>query len=264
MPDIQVFQKALMSEGVMQGLRSRLTSDIDPNFIVRAAMSSLARKDSRGQRLRDCTPDSVVLSLYDAAQHGLPPDDVRGLAYLVPYGSECRLIIGYRGLIVLAMQSGRFKYIDAFLACDGDEYDLQYGTDPLITHTPKVGPKGDASNVIGAYAIAVLTDGTRIFDWLWRTELERAMGASKAKSGDTPWKSWPTEMMKKTAVRRLCSHKLAFLPEISAAITAMDAVEFDDDVKTVESTVVAEPEDVLSQAVKASVEMFADPVESNP
>lgn len=56
--------------------------------------------------LQKCTPESIAASLMIASQLGLEPG-VNGAAFLVPYGSTCTLVPGWKGLVDLATRSGR-------------------------------------------------------------------------------------------------------------------------------------------------------------
>ena len=71
--------------------------------------------------LQKCTPQSIVRSLIQAAELGLTPSSSLGECYLVPFGTNCQLIIGYRGLIALARRSGEIVSISAGVIYEGDD-----------------------------------------------------------------------------------------------------------------------------------------------
>lgn len=160
---------------------------------------------NRQPELLNCTPASLFQSLMMAGQLGLEPDGVLGSAYLIPYGTNCTLIPGYRGLIDLARRSGQIKSIEAHLVRQGDKFECAFGLDPQLSHTPAF-PGDEAylknENIIGAYAVAKLVDGGEQFEVMSRAEIDAIRNRSKAsKSG--PWVTDFGEMARKTVVRRL-------------------------------------------------------------
>jgi recombinational DNA repair protein RecT len=126
-----------------------------------------------------------------------------GQAYLVPYGKRAQLIIGYRGMLALARRSGDIVSIDAHVVHENDKFEASYGTDGRLHHEQCL--TGDPGKVICAYAYARLKDGGYAYDVLPLSELERIRRSSAAASSG-PWKSWPEEMMRKSAVKRLCKY----------------------------------------------------------
>lgn len=64
---------------------------------------------------------------------------------------------------------------------------------------------GDRGQMIGAYAYAVMKDGsTSQVVIRSKAEIEKVRAVSKtAKSSDSPWNAWPDRMWKKTVVREL-------------------------------------------------------------
>lgn len=158
---------------------------------------------SKSPKLRECTPMSVLECVMTAAQLGLDPSGVLGSAYLVPFKQQCTLIIGYRGLIDLCRRSGDVVSVQARLVYRADEFECQLGSDePRITHKPNLQADREDKDIIGAYAVALLTGGVRQFDWMSRKEIEKIRSRSRA-SGAGPWVTDFGEMCKKTVIRRL-------------------------------------------------------------
>ncbi|WP_202630600.1 recombinase RecT, partial [Deinococcus alpinitundrae] len=79
--------------------------------------------------LKECTPESLLGAVMQAAQVGLEPDAL-GSAYLVPYYNknknvkEVQLQIGYKGLIELVRRSGQVTSIVANEVYENDEFDF--------------------------------------------------------------------------------------------------------------------------------------------
>ena len=78
------------------------TAGLTADRMVRLALTMLKRNEA----LQKCTPLSVMACVVEIAQLGLEPEGVLGHAYMVPFGDQCTLIVGYRGFMHLMYQSG--------------------------------------------------------------------------------------------------------------------------------------------------------------
>ncbi|MFX6023206.1 recombinase RecT, partial [Acinetobacter baumannii] len=76
-----------------------------------------------------------------------------------------QVIIGYKGLIDLARRSGQIVSIAAHEVCENDKFELVYGIDEKLNHTPAMGARGE---VVGFYAVAKLTGGGYAFEFMSR------------------------------------------------------------------------------------------------
>ena len=177
-----------------------LPDHISPQKINRVIITEI----SKNPRLLKCSRESVLTSAMEACQLGLVPNSVQGLAYLIPYGTKCQLITGYKGLISLALQSGRLASIWGRIVREGDHFEYEEGTNPFIHHKPTVGKKGDKSGaVVGAYAVAKMKGGEDTqFEFLSLLDIERVKARSSSGSKG-PWVDDYEQMAKKTAVRAL-------------------------------------------------------------
>ena len=183
---------------------------------------------ARVPKLLECTPASILNAVMTCAELGLAPGPL-GSVYFIPYGRECQLIIGYRGMLDLARRSGQITTISAVVVRQGDDWSLSYGEGGAhFSHVPKA-PTSAA--IIGVWALAKFRDGGHQFDYMSKDEVDAIRRRSKA-SGSGPWVTDYTEMMKKTVLRRLCK-LLPLTPEIEAQIALADRTEFDIDAEAV-------------------------------
>ena len=172
--------------------------------------------------LDKCGPGAIISQLLVCAKLGLEPDGVLGSAHLVPYGSKCQLIVGYRGYIDLARRTGAIKKIEAHVVRSADHFEYEYGTEEKLIHAPQ---STDEDEIIAAYAIATLADGIKQFEVMDIEELLKIKaGSSGAKRADSPWNIHFGEMCRKTVVRRLMKY-LPLSPEIALAHRAEDQPE---------------------------------------
>ena len=98
-----------------------LPKHLKPERFIRVAVAAM----NRTPKLKQCTPESFFKCMIDLSSYGLEPDGRR--AHLIPYGTECTLIIDYKGLAELAMRSGILKRIHADVICESDEFEYDLG-----------------------------------------------------------------------------------------------------------------------------------------
>jgi recombination protein RecT len=164
---------------------------------------------------------SFAGALLTASALGLEPNTPNAEAYLVPYGAECTLIVGYQGLIKLFWQHPLAQHIDAQAVYVGDEFDYAYGLDPFLRHKPSLDPDRLTRDVTHYYAVASLKTGARAFVVLSPEQVKELrggkVGPDKRFKGGDPMK-W---MERKTALRQL----LKTLPRSTALNHALASDE---------------------------------------
>lgn len=184
--------------------------------------------------LAKCDVASLVGAIGQCAQMGLEPNTVLGHAYLVPFNTKrkdangaerwvnsVQVIIGYKGLIDLARRSGQIVSIAAHEVCENDKFELVYGLDEKLNHTPAMGERGA---VVGFYSVAKLKDGGHCFEFMSRMQVE-AIQAAADKKNKYPSKVWQehfVEMGRKTVIRRLAKYlPLSIEFQTAAALDGM-------------------------------------------
>jgi recombination protein RecT len=187
-------------------------------------------------KLAQCTQESFAASLMTCAQLDLEPNTPQQLAHLIPYGKECTFQPGYPGLMELAYRTGKVSafHADVVYRKEVETGLFRYtkGIDPTIHH--EVDVLGDAreGEIVSAYAVAKMKDGTPIFRVIDRKDVERAKKTSASLKGEktqySPWNTSPDAMWMKTAIKRLCN----FLPRTEQLALA---IELDDKAERGES-----------------------------
>lgn len=165
---------------------------------IRVAITTVRKSEA----LQNCNALSIVSCIMESAQLGLEISGVLGHAYMVPYGTEAQLQIGYRGFIALANNSDKIDWCDGKLVYEGDEFDYQHGTDPYIKHIPC--GESDFEKVTHAYFIAKLMSGSAIFNVWTREKIEahRDRYSPSAKRGkESAWNIAEEPMFIKTVTR---------------------------------------------------------------
>lgn len=191
------FQQALTVK--KENIASRLPSHMRhlADRMVKIALTAAAKSP----KILECSRESVMLSIMQAAELGLEPGGALGEGYLVPYGSTCQFIPGYRGLISLARRSGQIISIEAHLVREGDDFDFALGLEPMLKHRPNLEAE-EPGAIKFVYAVAKIKGGGTQYEVMSKAEIEAIRKRSRAASAG-PWVTDYGEMARKTVIRRL-------------------------------------------------------------
>jgi recombination protein RecT len=192
-PPIVILRERL--DARVDELKAALPSDIDPQKFKRAVLTAA----SINPDLQACAWQSLWNACLRACQDGLLPDGRQGA--IVPYKDRATWIPMYQGLLLRAWRTGRFKWIGANIVREGEPWEHHVdATGEHFHHVP--GDDTDAP-MLRVYAAATTLDGGTFIAVLPKAEVDKIQRMSKASRDDSPWKMWPSEMQKKTALRRL-------------------------------------------------------------
>lgn len=175
---------------------------IDPDKLINI-VGSLLNSD-RGASLRGCETQSFYTALIDALTVGVVP--VMGRAYLVPRGTKCTYMLGYQGMIDLAVRAGLL--VRAETVMEDDQFEWEQGLEPRLFHKPSLGGRTDDTKMKAAYCVTefppVGGQPRRMITVMSRAEIEAARDSTRnPKYGLPPtWKNHYLEMAKKTVLRR--------------------------------------------------------------
>jgi recombination protein RecT len=218
---------------IAAALPGSLAGHLGPDRMLRLVLTEIRQRP----KLAECSPASVFGGAVMAAQLGLRLGEFNS-AWLIPYstkkGMEAQLQIGYDGLRELVERSGKVSGMHACVVYEDDEWDLELAP-PKLYHKP-ARPKQPKSakeaaeilksrreEIVAAYAVAEMNDGTRRFAWLWTYEIEHRRAASRAKDAG-PWVTHYEQMAMKSAIRELCRN-MPKSSELAAALTLEDRAE---------------------------------------
>lgn len=152
--------------------------------------------------LANASVDSIYQAAYLAAVVGLPINNNLGKAYIVPYGGQAQMQIGWKGFVELAIRSGFYKkikptiiYENMFISWDEVDEDLVY--DKNVRGTGKI---------IGYYAKFELLNGYQKADFWYYDEVE-AHGKKYSKTyNNGPWKTEFDDMALKTVLKAILKY----------------------------------------------------------
>ena len=134
-----------MLRAFLPEIQRALPKHLNGDRMARIALTAFRRTP----KLAQCDPRSVFAAVIQASQLGLEPDTM-GRAYLIPYGSECQFVPGWKGLVDLVNRSGQGT-VWTGAVFEGDSFDYQLGDSPYVKHKP--GTEDSPDKLTHVYAI---------------------------------------------------------------------------------------------------------------
>jgi len=200
----QVGLKGLLMS--MQGqIAKALPSVLTPERYTRMVMTAL----STYPQLQQCTPESFLGAVMQAAQLGVEPNTPLGQAYLIPFRNKGRLEVqfqlGYKAYLDLAYRSGEVTIIDAQAVHKNDEFEYEYGLDPKLKFKPALTDRGE---VIAYYAMFKTKMGGFNFIVMSKEDIVNHAKQYSQSFGSSfsPWKSNFDSMAKKTVLKQVLKY----------------------------------------------------------
>lgn len=174
-------------------------------------INSVLTTVNSNDKLKVCSPASILSAASTAAALKLPIIPSLGLAYIVPYkvqgGYQAAFQIGWKGFVQLAMRSGQYRRINGAKVYEGQIKEIDF-----VTGEPIRGEK-ISDKLVGYIAYFELINGFRKTLYMTIEELkEHARKYSQSyaydlKSGrrSSVWSTNFDAMAKKTVVKLLLS-----------------------------------------------------------
>ena len=210
-------------ERLIHALPARTQTREGPAEINRA-MGQLTSLLKRTPRLRECDTVSIYSCIIAAIGLKLEVNTPLGHCYLIPFKGECKLVMGYAGLVDLARRGSKIKAITAEAVYEGDEFYAGLGTENKIVHRRVY--SDEPLPLTHTYAIAFYDPQNYQFVVLQKHEIDKVRAVSKnAKRPDSPWNQWFERQAIKTAVKRLCKLLPQQTDELAIAIEHDDRYE---------------------------------------
>ena len=205
-------------EAQLPAIERQLGGAMNSEAFVRAVLSEITKSPD----LMSADPRTLLGGVMLAAQLRLEIGSGLGEFYLTPRKEKgkqiCLPIIGFQGMVKLALRSEFVTNVQAFIVREGD--DFTYGANAergmFYDWTPK--DFEETRSMIGVVATARMKQGGTTWAYLTRAQVEDRRPSYWQK---TPWASHPDEMAKKTAVRALAK----YLPKSTDLGRALEADE---------------------------------------
>ena len=205
---------------VINQIKPDLEKTLPRHLSVERFLQSAFTAIRNNPALLECTPDSVKLSLMEAAKLGLEID-VMGSCYLIPYNKkqyvngrenkykEAQLQVGYKGLLELVRRAGFIANIVANEVYEKDAFEFEYGLQERLRHVPYMGQ--DRGEAVAFYAYARFRDGGHSFVVMSRAEMDAIKMKNAKKNYNTgelygTWIDHFSSMAKKTVIKQLIKY----------------------------------------------------------
>lgn len=187
---------------------------------IKKEISFAVQLCARNKKLAQCTPESLLTSVVNLSLVGLTLNPISKLAFLIPrYNSitklnEAVLEPSYVGLVKVLTDAGAIKQMIAQLVYEKDNVSINLADNQHpIVHKPEL-VKSKRGDVIGVYAIGVLSDGSKQLEYIDIEEIHTIRDRSEAykyylkkdKAVGCIWVSDEGEMCRKTVIKRLTKY----------------------------------------------------------
>lgn len=167
-----------------------LPKEYDCNRFAAMAQSLLTKVP----KLANCSVMSMQKAFLDCATLGLYPNGAD--VHILPYGQTAQVIVDWKGLVKLMLRSGMVKKVYAETVHDNDIFSYKNGE---VDH--EIDFRNPRGEMYAVYCAVVMRDGDIRYEVMSKDEIEKVKKSSKSASTG-PWKSWYSEMAKKTVIRR--------------------------------------------------------------
>ena len=225
-------------KGFMPQLKQVLGSD---NKSKISTYASALQQLAFNKNLANCNVDSVLQAGFEIVRAGLNPNPIFGQAYVVPYGKQAQLQIGYKGWIALGYRYGwKFRAVAVY---NCDEFDMKFnGLTDIYDFTPNWEEREDDnggwvhSNLKGVIVYAKDNIGNEFTEFVSFKKLEKLRMQNEfqikefkekltnkyGKQFENLWYKWAEEMYKAKALKYIVT-RLPIQEEIITAGHIEDA-----------------------------------------
>jgi len=219
--------KTLLSQDNVKAKFNEILKDNANGF-----MANLAVMVNNSATLSKCDPTTIISAAVVSASLNLPLDPNLGFAYVIPYGDKAQFIMGYKGIVQLAMRSGQYKTINVTEVYEGELISENRITGDYVFDMST----RSSDKIIGFAAYFSLVNGYEKTLY-WGVEQVEAHGkrfSQTYKKGFGLWKDDFLSMGKKTVLKSLLSKWGILSIEMQKAIKFDQAVVKDAETEDIE------------------------------
>ena len=151
--------------------------------------------------LQSCDPREVALECLKAASLNLPINKGLGFAYVVPYENVPTFMVGWKGLIQLALRSGQYETINSGCVYHGEQVNTN-----RLTGKFEITGYADSSEVIGYFGYFKLINGYEKMLYMTKQEVEAYGRKYSPAYSKGPWQTEFDKMAMKSVLRQLLKY----------------------------------------------------------
>lgn len=210
---------------------SYMTSNLCPAHVSAPRIIGAAVMATQNNpALLDCKEGTVLRTVIQCCQYGLEPDTPLQQCHILPYKKEAKLIVGYRGLIALAYNTGLVAGITAIPVYTNEDFEYRMTErGAVLNHTPMI--EGDGGDFRAVYCMVKLVDPQAdvIIQVMSLDQVNHIMMKSPSRdSNNSPWKQDFDQMAIKTVIKRALKY-MPLSPEkaerLMAAVAHDNAID---------------------------------------
>lgn len=205
------------------GLTAYLTQDAVKDQINKVVggkdgqqfITSIISAVQANPQLQECTNTSILSSALLGQSLKLSPSPQLGHYYMMPFKNnknnttEAQFVMGYKGMIQLAIRSGYYKRLNVLAIKEGELVRYNPLDEDIEVNLIEDEEQREATPTIGYYAMFEYTNGFRKAIYWSKKKMEahalRYSAGYKAKKGYTFWEKDFDAMAYKTMLRQLIS-----------------------------------------------------------
>lgn len=205
------------------GLTAYLTQDAVKDQINKVVggkdgqqfITSIVSAVQANPQLQECTNTSILSSALLGQSLKLSPSPQLGHYYMMPFKNnknnttEAQFVMGYKGMIQLAIRSGYYKRLNVLAIKEGELVRYNPLDEDIEVNLIEDEEQREAAPTIGYYAMFEYTNGFKKAIYWSKKKMEahalRYSAGYKAKKGYTFWEKDFDAMAYKTMLRQLIS-----------------------------------------------------------
>ena len=175
-----------------------------PQFV--SSLASLISSTPEVLSIFSNDPVQVIQTALKAAAYDLPIEKSLGYAYILPFKGTATFVLGYKGMVQLALRTGLYMRLNAVDVREGELVNYDRLTEDVEFAWEPDNAKRAKLPIIGYVAFYRLKNGMEKTLYMTKAEISaHEMANRKGKYQNPVWKNHFDEMAKKTVLRRLLS-----------------------------------------------------------
>lgn len=165
------FQRFLMGEAVVKQITKYIPNAQERKIFITSLSSAVSETSS----LAECDHKSLISAGLKCQSMGFLPGNETGDVFLVPFGKKCTVMLGYKGLVRLALRSGKIRCLNMGVTRQGQTVVINYLTGDVDIQGA---PEAPDAPVTGHFAYMRLSEGG-FEKTVYRTKQESILHAQK-------------------------------------------------------------------------------------
>jgi recombination protein RecT len=219
---LTVIKHSIVNSPVLKSILGEELEKYGTNIVAEIAKT----KGDEKKDLTVCSPSSIVSAIKQACDLKLTVDG-RQHCYLIKYGQNVQLQIGYRGFVYSVKKAYADANIDVQLVYKGDDFKLVKEGDVTNYSLTRNNPFGAQADIIGGFCYISYTLGNRLVSFCETMSLQEINKIKGCAKQDFIWKAWFEEKAKVAILKRACKIHFTGINENLEQLADFDNQDYD-------------------------------------